>query len=607
MEDAGREEAHAVPWESYSHRDVVLFAIDAGQSMHVRDSDGAVPLVTALRAAARLMEIKLVSSPKGYVGVMLWNTALSRMTTVSKSGFCPHTVEYVGIRQVDVPTTYTLQRLVDAASADSERLPEEMRAAPAQTSVAHVLANALHLLSAAGKSGTRRVFLVTNNDDPCPGRDMKRAQKACIDKMKDYYRRGVDLEPFFISGAQPFRVNVFYADILGVYDDGLVDDALRPWRLRQMQDQNVSKRKTWESGTKFAELDEQLGGREMPKRVLFDLLLDLGPLRKGEERKSHAAGHWRIHVKGYALVAEATKEFPVRVTSYGREDPDDLYEVVAHTELRDAAGERVPSAQTAHLFHLGGTDDSDRSQIVLSEEEVKRLREAGCAPGIRLLGFRDAGFIQFHENIKHAYFLYPSDLEHPGSKRVFAALLQTMLAKQKIALCVYMPRPNVIPSFAALLPQAEEVDEDGNQVVPPGLNLLPLPYADDMRDAPDTPSSVPPTDDEVARARGVIESFLRREPFNPDVFVNPALAHHYDVLKAIAFGRDIPAYCDSILPDCALIRERSLQALQAWNAAINSDDRLVSVADDPASQASWDPARSKEIRARCEDGAPRRM
>lgn len=119
------EEGHAVPWEvgaaayqNYYHRDVVVFAIDCGPSMHELEGS-EIPLLTALRAAARLMEIKLVSSPKDHVGILLWNTvgapltqAKSSMTTETRSGFRPNTVEYTQPQQVNVPTTYALRQLI---------------------------------------------------------------------------------------------------------------------------------------------------------------------------------------------------------------------------------------------------------------------------------------------------------------------------------------------------------------------------------------------------------------------------------------------------------------------------------------------------------------
>ena len=105
------------------------------------------------------------------------------------------------------------------------------------------------------------------------------------------------------SSRHTFVLNTFYAEIIGEYDDGVADDKLRPWRLRVLQDQNISKRKTWDSASKFAELEQQLGGREMPKRVIFDLTMDLGAvMRAGRQEGEHPPKaqpqHWRIQVKG---------------------------------------------------------------------------------------------------------------------------------------------------------------------------------------------------------------------------------------------------------------------------------------------------------------------
>lgn len=383
-----------------------------------------------------------------------------------------------------------------AAENNPRVLHERFAPAEPPMSIEAVLINVVNLISTSAKAGTRRVFYVTNQDQPSGS---KAAQKACIEKIKvrlifalrntqDYYRRGVDLEPFFMSSqAHRFDINLFYAEILGVYDDGLVDDKLRPWRLRQLQDQNVSKRAAWDSAEKMAELEDQMGGREVPKRVNYDLIFDLGSLSKmdGDHGKAHRASRWRIQVKAYSLVHEATRDLPVRVTSYGNEDSNDLYEVTAVQQMYSlSSDERIQPDDVTNVFQMGA-DDDERAQVSLSDEEIKALREFGCVPGLVLLGFKNRSTLHFYENIKHAYFLYPSDLEHPGSKCVFAAMLQSMLAKNKMALVIFMPRENVIPSFAVLLPQAEELDEAGNQVCPPGMNMIIMPYADDIRSPPE--------------------------------------------------------------------------------------------------------------------------
>lgn len=59
-----------------------------------------------------------------------------------------------------------------------------------------------------------------------------------------------------------------------------------------------------------------------------------------------------------------------------------------------------------------------------------------------------------------------------------------MLSKRKIGLGLFMPRQNTIPVFVAILPQREEF-VDGRQLHPPGMQLITLPFADDVRDVPD--------------------------------------------------------------------------------------------------------------------------
>lgn len=50
-------------------------------------------------------------------------------------------------------------------------------------------------------------------------------------------------------------------------------------------------------------------------------------------------------------------------------------------------------------------------------------------------------------------------------------------------LAVFMPRQNMVPSFAYVLPAPEVVGSDG-QLEPPGMYVVPLPYADDIREPP---------------------------------------------------------------------------------------------------------------------------
>lgn len=119
--------------------------------------------------------------------------------------------------------------------------------------------------------------------------------------------------------------------------------------------------------------------------------------------------------------------------------------------------------------------------------------------------------------------------------------------------------------------------------------------------------------DEVEAAGRIIDSFLRKAPLNPDAFSNPALRHHYSLLMAHAFGTPLPAYDDTILPDYALIDERSSAPIQAWNEAISADPRTSAAPAAPSTRpakpaaAPFDPTREKELREMYRDGVLGRL
>ena len=78
------------------------------------------------------------------------------MVTETRSGFKPHTVEYIKAQQVNVPNTYELQQVVAgtcctyaAAEKDPSTLTTRFAPASTQIPIEYVFSNALHLLSSA--------------------------------------------------------------------------------------------------------------------------------------------------------------------------------------------------------------------------------------------------------------------------------------------------------------------------------------------------------------------------------------------------------------------------------------------------------------------------
>lgn len=186
-----------------------------------------------------------------------------------------------------------------------------------------------------------------------------------------------------------------------------------------------------------------------------------------------------------------------------------------------------------------------------------------------------------------------------NSVRAFSALLTGMAKKQKMALAIFCGRMNATPCFAALLPQLEERDEEG-QKEPPGMFVIPLPFADDIREPPEKQQNMlvgasklaallkwliahslfffsVANEEEVEAAHSIVRAYTKNSAFNPDFFPNPALNHHYKVLLAVAFNDEVPQEVDDkTMPAYGTIRKRTGDLITEWNGVIDDDDRCYS-------------------------------
>lgn len=121
-----------------------------------------------------------------------------------------------------------------------------------------------------------------------------------------------------------------------------------------------------------------------------------------------------LTLASYCTIVKANKGLPVRVKAMEREDEDDpiVYkEIITETSLHcaDTGKELDKERDVDHAFSFG-PENNLRSQVRFSKAEMQKLRTFGQEPGIRILGFKPYRELHFHENIKHSYFIYPSDL-----------------------------------------------------------------------------------------------------------------------------------------------------------------------------------------------------
>jgi ATP-dependent DNA helicase 2 subunit 1 len=115
--------------------------------------------------------------------------------------------------------------------------------------------------------------------------------------------------------------------------------------------------------------------------------------------------------------------------------------------------------------------------VLLWQSEAKDIKNIIRDPIIRLVGFKKKDQIKLHHHVAPASFIYPDEKNAKGSSKLFKALLDRCIARAVVPLVWFLPRRNVNLRLCAMIPQAEVVGEDGDQKVPPGFHVVPMPYA----------------------------------------------------------------------------------------------------------------------------------
>ncbi|CAG8112799.1 unnamed protein product [Penicillium salamii] len=504
-----------------SVKDAVLFAIDISSSMlkprsspDARKYNDESPASAALKCAYHLVQQRIISNPRDMIGVMLYGTDSSKFYDEDESGDLsyPHCYLYTDL---DVPSAEEVKHLRCLADpvADDEDARGILKPSQEPVSMANVLFCANQIFtSKAPNFLSRRLFIVTDNDDPHS--ENKALRSAATVRARDLYDLGVNIELFPISEPdREFDTAKFYDDIIYKTSpsDGDAPVYLQP-------DTNTATAKG-DGLSLLNSLLSSINSRSVPRRSLFsNVPLEIGPDLK-------------ISINGYLLLK---KQEPARscFVWQGGEVPQIAKGVT--TQMADDTAQEVEKADIRKAYKFGG------EQVTFTTEETQALRNFGD-PVIRIIGFRPLSALPIWANVKHPSFIYPSEEGYVGSTRVFSALHQKLLDSNKLALVWFIPRKNASPVLAAMIAGEEKVDDNGVQKLPPGMWVIPIPFADDVRENP--PTSYNPAPEELINAmRDVIQQLqLPKAVYEPSKYPNPALQWHYRILQAIALQEDIPS------------------------------------------------------------------
>lgn len=508
-----------------------------------KKADRDSPVQAALKCAYHLMEQRIISNPKDMMGILLFGTEKSKFQDSGdgRSGLgYPHCYLFMDL---DVPAADDVKAM-KALVEEGEDEEEVLTPSSDEVSMANVLfcANQIFTTKAAN-FGSRRLFIVTDNDDPHASD--KQARSAAAVRAKDLYDLGVIIDLFPITrGDDKFQLTKFYDDI--VYRE-------------QIGEANMAEVRTSKSGdgiTLLNSLISNVNSKQAAKRALFsNLPFEIAP-------------GLTISVKGYNIIHRQT---PARTCYIWLDGEKPQIASGETTRIAEDSARTVEKGEIKKAYKFGG------EYVYFTPEEQKSLKDFG-SPIIRIIGFKPRKLLPTWASVKKSTFIFPSEEGYVGSTRVFAALWQKLLKDDKIGLAWCIVRANAQPMLAAIIPSKERSDdESGTPYLPAGLWIYPLPCQDDLREAKAPGAVVKSSDELTTQMRTVVQQLqLPKAMYNPTKYPNPALQWHYKILQALALEEEVPEKADDATePKFKAISKRAGGYLEEWSETLEKEANNV--------------------------------
>ncbi|KAI6247966.1 ATP-dependent DNA helicase II subunit 1 [Erysiphe necator] len=522
-----------------TQKDALLFAIEVNRGMLSSQLEKDSATVASLKCIYQIMQQQIITSPKDMMGVLLFGTEMSKFQEDDKQS---------DLTGLDFPHCYLLMdlnipsaedvNLLKAIAVGEEASQDILNPSTEKVSLSDMLFCVNQIFTnRAQKYGSKRLFIITDNDNPHEQDKSIRSQAAV--RARDLYDLGIMLELIPISHFEHrFDRTKFYNDI--VYRDPTeeIDNAMMPSKdLNPDEDDSISF---------LNKLVSDISSKKVAKQALFSgLPFEIGP-------------GFQISINGYNILHKQNIAKNFWVYDGGEELQ------IAQIEggmMTDDTAVPINQADITRAYKFGGT------QVYFASKEEKMIRSFET-PILRILGFKSKYEIPIWMSMSKSIFIYPSEEKVVGSSRVFSALWKKLLTSEKVGIAWYIPRVNASPSIVAIVPSKQLESNTGKQIVPAGLWLHTIPYCDDVRE---TPSILPPftaPDVLIDEMRNIIRQLqLPGGIYDPWKYPNPTLQWHYRILQAKALGEDILNMKreDKTEPRYRQIEKRAGNFMRRWN------------------------------------------
>ncbi|KUI68763.1 ATP-dependent DNA helicase II subunit 1 [Cytospora mali] len=500
-----------------AQKDAVLFAIDVSESMLAPVDDGSKDrnsaVMAALKSASQLMQQRIIAQPKDMMGILFFGTEKTKFRDeVGGKSTYPHCYLHTDL---DIPSAEIVKALKDMAESGED--PDGiLKPTDDGFSMANMLFCANQIFTTnAPNFGSRRLFIVTDNDDPEKG-DKDKRQGAAV-RAKDLFDLGVTIELFPISReGRKFDLDNFYTDI--IYRDPLAAaDPENPGEIKAVQ--------SGDGLTLLNSLISSINAKQSPKRAYFSKM------------PFHIAPGLTISINGYLLLHKQAVARSCYIWLEG-ERPQIAKGELVKTEQGSMRTVEKSEIRKAYKFGSGG------DFVDFTPDELNKIKKFDTEEKtLRILGFKPRSMLPPWAAVKKSAFIFPTEAGFVGSTRVFSALWRKLLDSDKMAIAWYIARKNAGPQIVAILPSNKPSDEEsGTSYLPAGLWLYPLPFVDDMRDLEPIKHKpvVKASDDLIDHMRTIVQNLtMPKGVYDPSKYPNPALQWHYKVLQNMALDEDL--------------------------------------------------------------------
>lgn len=488
-EDDEDDDGPSLESKEYKSKDAVLFLVDCNPSIHEVDEQGLSAFEKIIRVMADMLKVKIISSPLDQVAVVLYNTRIKK----NENDFKGVNV-FMPLQEVSAAKIKMVEALMNM-----EYFEENVGSSnDCEFYTALWIASSIFTNSAL-KDATQRVFIITNQDNPNGG-DIGLRDKA-IQKADDMQDLNITLQLFALNPeGGHFEHGKYWKDVMIV--DATEED---------------SRADVFRTYTTLQEMNDGFKKKNIKKRALASVNLEIGP-------------GVAVAVKLYVLARMAVREQGGWLDSKTNEPLHTMTQWICQD-----TGSLLEPYQINKYHMYGG------AKVFFKQEEMVEIKTFGD-PGLTLLGFKPMNRLKVYHNLKPPYFLFPDEQTVKGSTVAFNALVTEMSAMGVFAVCRMIYRKSQGPRFVAMVPQREVLDSEGRQLTPQGMNMIFLPFADDIRNIQHEPTPIAEPELVKSVKEMVLKLKISKEAEPQErPFDNPVLQQHYRVLQALALDEDLEA------------------------------------------------------------------